>query len=448
MKNLGKILSLVMVSSLLVACLKENKEVMVTATDQELSDLLNLKSPNNSKAYYQLPNSNDFGAIPQDPNNPLSAAKVALGKLLFHETGLGTKPHFDGSMEAYSCASCHHAGAGFQAGALQGLGDGGVGFGMNGEGRTAHPDCPEDSLDVQPIRSPSVLNIAYQEVILWNGQFGAQGINRNTSGQWTEGTPKAVNKLGFQGTEIQAIAGFDVHRMGVNTDLFKATQYEKMFQDAYGILPDEVLYTKEKIGLAVAAYERTVLSNEAPYQKWLRGNFEAMTESQKRGAILFYGKAGCDRCHSGPNLAGMEFHALGMNDFDEAEVFKVVDAATKKGRGGFTKNPDDDYKFKVPQLYNLKDSPFYGHGGSFRSIEEVIRYKNAGIVENNNVPSAQISDLFVPLNLSEQEIKELTDFISNALYDPNLTRYVPEQLPSGLCFPFADDQARTDLGCN
>jgi cytochrome c peroxidase len=117
-----------------------------------------------------------------------------------------------------------------------------------------------------------------------------------------------------------------------------------------------------------------------------------------------------------------------------------------KGRGGFTKKAEDMYKFKVPQLYNLKDSPFYGHGASFSSIREVVEYKNNGIKENMNVADEQLSPEFKPLNLSEEEISQITIFLENALRDPELHRYVPKSLPSGLGFPNNDQQSRIDLG--
>jgi cytochrome c peroxidase len=106
------------------------------------------------------------------------------------------------------------------------------------------------------------------------------------------------------------------------------------------------------------------------------------------------------------------------------------------------------YKFKVPQLYNLKDSPFYGHGGTLRSIREVITYKNEAVPQKTTVPAAQLAEDFVPLGLTDQEIDALVAFIENALYDPNLDRYVPETLPTGQCFPNADPMSQEDLGCN
>ncbi|MGB0166073.1 MAG: cytochrome-c peroxidase [Luteibaculum sp.] len=449
MKTIIKIFGLSLIATAVLSCRKDpNITQPQQKIDQDLANALIQHAPNSSLQDFVLPDEGELAAFPADPRNPISQAKVELGKMLFHETGLGVDAKFDASKQKFSCASCHHAQAGFQAGVQQGLSDGGIGFGFAGEGRKKDPNCPEDSLDVQPIRSPSILNTAYQEVTLWNGQFGATGLNQGTESSWTPGTPKEVNKLGFQGIEIQAIAGQAVHRLNVNATLFDNSSYQNMFKAAYGNLPKDELYTKEKIGLAIAAYERTVVANEAPFQKWLKGQKNAMTEKQKQGAILFFGKAGCGSCHKGPALNSMAFHAYGMNDFNDADVFKTVDEATKKGRGGFTGRASDNYKFKVPQLYNLTQSPFYGHGGSFRSVEAVVRYKNAGVAQNPIVPASQLSPAFRPLGLSEDEIKAITAFIEEGLFDPNLERYVPEALPSGLCFPMNDDAAKADLGCN
>src|SRR4051794_31233596 len=113
------------------ACRKEDE---VRATDsvlsQEISDAVTL-----DKADFILPQSNDLASIPQDPQNPLTAEKVQLGQLLFHETKLGGNPKVASGIYTYSCASCHHAEAGFQSGLAQGIGEGGIGFGLTGEGR-------------------------------------------------------------------------------------------------------------------------------------------------------------------------------------------------------------------------------------------------------------------------------------------------------------------------
>ena len=415
--------------------------------DQELEELLSLEAGGLGKGAYRLPPANLFHQIPQDPKNPLTVAKVHLGQQLYHETAMGINAKDQSGMYTYSCASCHHVAAGFQAGMQQGIGDGGFGFGIQGESRVPNPAYSIDSLDIQPIRTPSALNVAYQTNMLWNGQFGATGVNEGTESKWAEGTPIAVNKLGYEGAEVQAIAGLGVHRMGVTDDLINAKRYKMYFDQAFGDVPEADRYTNETAGLAIAAYERTLLANQAPWQKWLLGDRSALTDRQKQGAILFFGKADCASCHTGPALNSMEFYALGMDNLKGDGVYGEQDDNANLGRGGFTKNPEDNHKFKVPQLYNLKDSPFLGHGGTFRSVREVVEYKNKAIPSFAEVLDSSLPENFVPLNLSQEEIDDLVDFIENGLYDPDLNRYVPNNTMSGYCFPNNDIQSKSDLGC-
>ena len=431
----------------LYSCKKESRSEKL---DAELEVVLTIDGKDLD--FYSLPESNDFSEIPQDANNPITPEKVELGQFLFHETALAMSPKMQGGQRTYSCASCHFAGAGFQAGRFQGIGDGGMGFGINGEGRVPDPAYPFDSLDVQPLRSPAALNTAYQELMLWNGQFGATGMNEGTESEWTEGTPKATNNLGYEGLEIQAIAGLKVHRLEVSQEIVSAmASYKNLCDVAFADTPEEERYNFEHAGLAIAAYERTLLANEAPFQKWLKGDKGAMTEQEKSGAILFFDKAKCNTCHTGPALNTMAFEAIGMNDLNsisEATYGIGAEDQSHLGRGSFTQKEEDNYKFKVPQLYNLKDSPFYGHGSSFRNIREVVAYKNNAVAENEQVPASQLSEHFKPLNLTDSEIDDITAFIENALRDPNLNRYVPNSVASGMCFPNNDEMSQKDLGCD
>lgn len=416
--------------------------------DDQLEDSLTEAADNGSLAFFTMPASDDLDEIPQDPMNPSSVAKVDLGRLLYHETALGTQPRHVEGQGTYSCSSCHHAAAGFQAGVVQGMGDGGSGFGLDGSGRVPDPSYPIMDLDVQPIRTPTSLNGAYQESMLWNGQFGATGPNVGTEDRWTDGTPIAVNKLGYQGLEVQAIAGLSVHRMSdiPNSIAASNTTYTDLFEQAF---PGEPIDT-ERAGLAIAAYERTLLANEAPFQRWLRGERDAMSDAQKRGALVFFGKAECVACHTGPALNSMTFHALGMEDMDPdlPGVYGdiPVDEGASLGRGGFTAVAADNFKFKTPQLYNLIDSSFHGHGGSFTTVRQVVEYKNQAQAARQEAAGA-LADEFVPLDLEADELTDLVEFIENGLYDPDLTRYVPDELPSGNCFPVNDSQSITDLGC-
>lgn len=448
--NLRYILLLGFSIILLSAC-KKDEENPVNNLDSELEEALKSASGGIGKSHYVLPYSNEFDKIPHDPRNPITQAKVDLGALLFHETGLGLSPKHASNTGNYSCSSCHFASAGFQAGIHQGIADGGIGFGINGEGRIADPTYAVTELDVQPVRTPSALNIAYQEAILWNGQFGALGINAGTEASWTAGTPKAKNHLGYEGTETQAIAAQDVHRLKMNDSICVNLNYKELFDHAFPESDPSIRYGQENTGLAIAAYERIILANQAPFQLWLRGKTNALSEQEKRGAILFFGKANCASCHNGPNLANMEFYALGMKDlFETTDITYGANSESceNKGRYCFTKNDADLYKFKVPQIYNLTDSPFYGHGASFRSVREVVDYKNKGVKENPNVPDDRIAGQFKPLGLSESEVNDITAFIEKGLHDPNLLRYQPLSVRSGHCFPNNDAQSRIDLNCN
>ncbi len=427
----------------------DNFSTVEQPLDTELLSLLRDAAPDGSMGYYLLPDSREYDKIPQDPYNPITGEKVELGRRLFHETGLAMSPKYEVSEFTYSCSSCHVAGAGFQPGRIQGIADGGIGFGVLGEGREMNPVYPVDSLDIQPIRVPNIINNAYQRIKLWNGSLGATGPNIGTEDRWTEENMTIENHLGFEGVETQAIAGLTFHRMDMNMELVNNSYYRDLFDLAFPDYPVSERYTTRTAGLAIAAYERTILANQAPFQNWLRGDREALSDHQKQGAALFFGKAGCVNCHSNAALASEEFFALGFNDFEGAGILgEAPSDETRKGRGGFTGNSADDYKFKVPQLYSLKPHPFYGHGASFRSVEEIIRYKNSAVAENALVPTSQLAEGFVPLELTEDEIERLVDFVEHALNDDNMERYVPNSVGSGNCFPNNDPISQDDMGCN
>jgi len=445
------------VNPVAVSGVSDNTSVATPAAglDAQLDALLISRSGGEGRSFFAMPQSSQLELIPQDPQNPLTTVKVRLGQLLYHETALAVDNVRPEGFETYSCASCHHAYGGFMANLPQGVSEGGTGFGVNGEGREfdvayGAPNFP----DCQPIRTPTAMNAAYQELMLWNGQFGGVGDNIGTEAKWLPGTPLDSNNFGMQGLETQAHAGLVVHRMG-DIELSRVAtipEYRALFTAAFG--KDSI--NRLNAALAIAAYERTLLSNQAPFQKWLRGNKNAMTAAEKRGAILFFGEANCVSCHTGPALNSMTFHALGMNDLDHScdpgRVFLTpfggtISVDVRQGRGGFTGRSEDMYAFKTPQLYNLKSSPFLGHGASFEGVRAVIEYKNAAVPENPMVDPAAISPEFVPLGLTPHEINDLVAFVEDALYDGELLRYQPNRLPSGNCFPANDPLARIDLGC-
>ncbi|WP_420454548.1 cytochrome-c peroxidase [Rubrivirga sp.] len=419
--------------------------------DAQLLDAVTAASGGEGAGAFLLPEADDLAAIPQDPRNPLTPEKVALGRVLFHETALAvnaTKPEGVGT---YSCASCHHASAGFRAGVPQGIGEGGVGFGRFGERRVPSPDYAAAELDTQPIRSPSALHSAWQDVMLWNGQFGATGTNAGTEASWTAGTPIETNRLGYQGVETQAIAGLTVHRLQDGPAAVYATvpTYRVLFDAAFPGWPAGARATAETAGLAIAAYERTLVATRAPFQRWLRGEAGAMSMAQKRGGLVFFGRANCATCHAGPTLASTSFHALGMGELVGPGVFSDFNPTdpVHLGRASFTQRDGDRYRFKTPQLYNLADDGFFGHGATFNTVREVVEYKNAAVPQSALVPTDRLSPEFRPLRLTMDEVDDLVAFLERALYDPDLSRYVPLSIPSGQCFPNNDAETRRDVGC-
>ena len=381
-----------------------------------------------------LPMSDDYSNIPQDVMNPITDAKVQLGKLLFHETAM-TLGASEEHKNTFSCASCHNASSGFKSGIAQGVGEGGVGNGSN------RVNVLGVLADVQPLASPTAMNTAYQEVMLWNGQFGNAvdgivNIGVDESILSTPNTPKENNARQWSGLETQAVAGLGVHRLNVGEDSLLATlpEYQELVMEIGG---DDLLVTAAQ---SIAAFERTILSNEAPFQKWLRGDENALSETELKGAQVFFGKGDCAGCHQGPALSSQQyatkeqmFMAVGFGDLDmKNTVVGAINDAVRKGRGGFTEDEFEDYQYKIPPLYNLTDSNFMGHGASFASVREVVEYKNAAVTQAD-IPEGKLDYRFRPLGLTAEEIDQLVTFLEVSLYDDNLSRYVPTSLPSGQC---------------
>lgn len=400
--------------------------------------------------HYVLPQSHDFANIPQSAANPLTTEKVSLGKMLFFEPGFGVEAMHSEGLKTFSCGSCHIPAAGFRPNRAQGIADGGAGFGINGEARYKYPSYLASEIDAQGARPLSVLNVAFVTNTMWNGSFGSDGVNTGTEHRWGVSDPgTAINHEHLGALEGQNIEGLKVHRLLYTPELVEANGYKAFFDAAFPDVPESERYTRKTASFAISAYLRTLTTTEAPFQRWLRGDKTAMTEEMKRGAILFFDKAGCVRCHNEPNLGSMTFHALGVEDLYENGGLKTSESDLRNfGRGGFTGIQEDMFKFRVPQLYNLGDSGPYFHGSSKQTLEEVVQYFNAGIPENSRVPQSQISPFFHPLGLTHAEMSDLTAFIRYGLRDPNLLRYQPERVMSGLCFPNNDPLSRHQMGCD
>lgn len=422
--------------------------------DRTLKEAIGANSVTGSYTSFIMPESDDYPSLPnQDPKNPITKEKVDLGKMLFFETGLALEPFNSTSRFTYSCGSCHIPSRSFTAGRFQGIADGALGFGDSGEGRHKNPIYTGNDVDAQGARPLPVINTTYITNALWAGTFGSTGVNIGTEAVWNQDTLVEINHKGLMGLEANNQRALIVHRQVITKEVTDLLGYTEMFDAAFPDFPENERYTRLTGSFAIAAYLRTILTNEAPFQKWLKGNSEAMSNQQKSGALLFFGKAGCSSCHNSPSLNTLphKFYALGVKNLHQSgyEVFRTGDSDKRVlGRGGFTGQEEDMFRFKVPQLYNLKDVQFYFHGASKSSLRDVVEYFNAGIPENPEVPAEQITSLFRPLNLTAGEIDDLVEFLENGLYDPNLERYAPLFTMSRNCFPNNDPESRLDLGCN
>ncbi len=430
------------------ACTKDQMPALIQL-DQELENLIKDASSTGEVDFYILPDENDLASIPQDPKNPLTEDKVQLGKFLFYETGFAMGAIKDQGMGTYSCATCHVPEAGFRPGSFQGIADGGKGFGLNGENRVRDPNYTDSEIDVQSARPLSMTNVAFVKNTFWNGQFGGQSANIGTEEVWDLREDTELNHLGFEAIETQNFDGIESHRILITEEVIDEYGYRELFDSSFPELNEEQRYSNYAGALALSAFIRTILTTEAPFQDWLKGERGALSHDEKQGGIIFFGKANCSSCHYNPNLGSLEFHALGVLDMDQQPSYNTSPSDRRNlGRGGFTLLEEDNYKFKVPQLYNMSDAPFYFHGASKRSIDELIDYKIAATTENSRVSQNLISEKFLALDLSTDEIKYLKIFLDKSLRDPNLTRYKPDQIKSGFCFPNNDTQSRIDLGCN
>ena len=445
---MNKFVCIVFVSIILLyACQHES----LIIKNETLKGIIEATATSKSIDEYLLPDGKDLAKIPnQDAKNLLNADKVALGKMLFFEPGIGLVGKNPLLKQTYSCSSCHVPSQGFTPGRLQGIADGGIGFGNNGEGRSKSAYYLGDDVDAQGARPLTMQNLAFVTNTLWAGSFGSFGTNVGTENAWHVDTLTEINFLGLQGLEANNMRALQVHRQFMDKAIADSLGYRPLFDKAFPDIPVAERYTIKTTAFAIAAYFRTILTNQAPFQRWLNGEESAMTEQQKRGAMVFFSKGNCTQCHRGPALNRMVYQAVGVSDLYQSgfQVFRT-NAADKRnlGRGGFTGRDEDKYKFKIPQLYNLKNVGFYFHGASKRTLEEVVEYFDRAVPENKNVPISQISPLFQPLNLTLKEIRDLTEFLKNGLYDPNIDRYVPKSVMSGLCFPNNDPLSRSDTGC-
>jgi cytochrome c peroxidase len=166
--------------------------------------------------------------------------------------------------------------------------------------------------------------------------------------------------------------------------------------------------------MAIAAFERTLVTPGSRFDAYLSGQKEALSEAEKRGLGLYIGKASCTLCHNGANLTDNRFHNIG--------VPQVGPLAKDAGRFEVTHRAGDTGAFKTPTLRNLALTAPYMHNGAFASLEEVVAFYNRG-----GDKASHKSELMEPLNLSAAEQADLVAFLKALTGD--LPRVDPPLLP-------------------
>lgn len=300
-------------------------------------------------------------AVPIPSSNVNYAAKIELGKQLY----------FDGRLSknnAISCAFCHNPGTGFADSRQTSIG---VGGGIGGR------------------QSPTVYNTGFNHVQFWDGR--ARSLEEQAIGP-------IHNPVEMAETHEHVVA-----------KLGKIKGYQQEFRAVFGT---EV--NLQGIAEAIAAYERTVLSTNSAFDKYVLGDAKAMDEAAVRGLDLFKGKARCILCHNGPNFTDNQFHNLG--------VPQVGPMKEDLGRYNVSRADKDKGAFKTPTLRSITETAPYMHDGAFKTLEEVVDFLDQGGGSN-----PRLSPLMRPLGLTTEEKADLVMFLKALTGEP--IKFSMPQLP-------------------
>lgn len=282
--------------------------------------------------------------IPSD--NPLTTEKVALGKQLFFDARLSA----DGTV---SCITCHDPHRAFTDGRPKSVGLKGRKTGRN---------------------SPTLINRALGHSFFWDGRASS------------------LEALILEVMELPPALGttHEVLAKKLNRIAGYRRQFEQVFAGAA---------TAERAALALAAFIRTLLSAESPFDRFEAGEGTALSPAARRGLVLFRGNAGCVRCHTGPNFTDEKFHNTGVGLYQRNPDL---------GRYRVTGREDDKGAFKTPTLRDVAKTAPYMHDGSLGTLEEVVAYYDRGGIKN-----PYLDRRIRPLRLSLRERKDLVAFLKS-----------------------------------
>ena len=318
-------------------------------------------------------------------NNQTTREKVELGRLLYFD------PVLSGDNEQ-SCATCHHPDLGFSDGRNLSMGFGGKGLGPDRKG--GH----------QVRRSaPTIWNAAFNHKQFWDGRANDledQARFPITSADEMNQNPDELVK------ELKAIP-----------------EYVQSFDKAFGGAGGSSV-TMDNVTFAIAAFERTLVSNNSPFDRYAAGDAAALTAEQRRGLTLFRSlKTRCFECHGFPTFANPDFKVIGVPNIPG----QPDDLGRSEIEGG------EPYKnaFKVPTLRNVALTAPYMHNGRFQTLEQVIDFyaNGGGLGQGLDLPN--LDDKIRRFKLTDQEKKDMVAFL-RALTDESTKPEIPEKVPSGL----------------
>ncbi|MCB9453949.1 MAG: right-handed parallel beta-helix repeat-containing protein [Anaerolineaceae bacterium] len=308
-------------------------------------------------------------AWPEVPS--VDADQAALGRLLFYDPVLSAN-------DDLACASCHHPDLGFSDGRV-------LSQGAHGEDLRRN--------------APSLWNVAYATSLFWDGR--ASSLEEQMLVPLTNPNEMAAD-LDAMLAQLNAIPEY--------RDLFAAT-----FAD--GITTGNVV-------TAIAAFERTLRSQNSPFDRFAAGDFNALTPAQRRGFNVFRSaQTRCFECHAWPLFTHNNFHVLGVPDINPE--------SPDTGRVEIINGPDATRAFRTPGLRNVALSAPYMHNGVFATLEEVVDFyeKGGGRAFGVDVTPDEFIHGF---DLTDQQRSDLIAFLYALTDEPSELIAIPESVPSGL----------------
>jgi cytochrome c peroxidase len=312
-------------------------------------------------------------AVPETPepsDNPGTPEKIELGRLLFYDPVLS-------SDRTVACATCHSEIWGMGDGLPRSIGVGGEG--PTGPGRTGP--------NVTRRNAQTLWNVAFNDALFFDGRVGT------LEEQVLAPLHEAI-ELGREPAEVVA-------------ELATIPGYVERFDAAFPGSDPRV--SVEHLQQAIAAFERSLRSDRAPYDYYVAGDEGALSEAATRGMALF-AELGCASCHTPPLFASMRYADRGVPG---------IAGVDDRGREEVTHDPADRGAFRVPTLRNIRESGPYFHTGAVEELAEAVAHEAA----------------LGPRAPSEDELADLVAFLHKGLIDPSRSPARPEQVPSGLPVP-------------